>query len=373
MPAVSGGLGAGYRGLGSLTISEGVAVSSSTGLLGSDAGSTGLATITGAGSNWTNRFALLVGFSGSGALRVEAGGDVTSAAGYLGSGSGSTGTASITGAGSMWISSSTLYVGRHGSGALRVEAGGQVSNAFGYLGYYSGSTGTATITGAGSTWTNSSELDVGLLGSGVLTITTGGLVSVGGSLTIDSNGGGDSFVNLATGGMLALWGNADDSLAQFLGLVAGTDAIRYWNAGLADWAPLTAGIFGVDYTLQYQGAGDLTGYTLLTVLAPGPPGDFNFDGRVDGDDLLAWQRGNSPMPNSPEDLATWRANFGVGATTPATTAIPEPGTVGLVGLAFARLLVDGRLTRSRTRKNYGRRQGGGSKLGRASTSMVTFG
>jgi fibronectin-binding autotransporter adhesin len=336
--AAGGGLGAGYKGLGSLTMSEGAAISSSGGYLGYNSGSTGTGTITGAGSRWTIGSALYVGNSGSGSLRVAAGGQVSNNSAYLGYNSGSTGTATITGTGATWTNSSRLYVGNSGSGALRVEAGGEVSNSgVGYLGDSTGATGTATITGAGSKWTNSSALYVGRLGSGSLTITTGALVGVGGTLTIDANGGGDSFVNLATGGMLALWGNADDSLAQFLGIVAGTDAILYWNAGLASWTPLTAATLGVDYTLQYLSAGDLTGYTLLTVLAPGPPGDFDGDGRVDGADFLTWQRGDSPLPNSPDDLATWRANLGLGATTPATTAIPEPGTFALFGLAFASL------------------------------------
>jgi T5SS/PEP-CTERM-associated repeat protein len=255
----------------------------------------------------------------------------------------------ITGAASTWTHSSTLYVGRSGSGALRVEAGGQVSSATGYVGFSANSTGGATITGAGSNWANSSTLTVGYIGSGSLTITAGGLVRVHGTLRIDSNDGGDSFINLATGGMLALWGDADDSLAQFLDLVAGTDAIRYWSPSLVNWAPLAAATLGVDYALQYQSAGDLTGYTLLTVLAPGPPGDFDFDGRVDGADFLAWQRGNSPMPNSPEDLATWRANLGLGAATSAATAIPEPGTLAMVGLAVASLLPSCRSTRIRQR------------------------
>jgi T5SS/PEP-CTERM-associated repeat protein len=293
---VAGGvLGAGYKGVGSLTIAEGVAVFSSHGYLGYSTGSTGAATITGEGSTWTNDFELMVG--------------------------------------------------RSGSGSLRVEAGGQVSSAGGYVGDNPNSTGAATITGAGSVWTNSSALYVGLSGSGALTITDGGLVSVRGTLRIDHNGGGDSYINLATGGMLALWGNADDSLAQFLGLVSGTDAIRYWSPSLASWTPLTAATLGLDYTLQYQDAGDLTGYTLLTVLAPGPPGDFDFDGRVDGADFLAWQRGSSPMPNSPEDLATWRANVGLGATTPAATAVPEPETFALVALAVAGLVLACRPTR----------------------------
>jgi T5SS/PEP-CTERM-associated repeat protein len=255
-------------------------------------------------------------------------------------------------------------VGDNGNGALRVEAGGQVSNTSAYLGDGYGTTGTATIIGAGSKWTNDGYLFVGNHGSGALTIAAGGLVSVRVSLVIDSDGNGDNFVNMAAGGMLALWGNAQSSLSEFLdlvsgGLFSGTDAIRYWNASLANWAPLTAATLGVDYTLQHQTTGDLTGYTLLTVLAPGPPGDFNLDGRVDGADLLAWQRGNSPMPNSTEDLASWQANFGLGATTQATTAVPEPQTFALVGLASATLLLGGRSTRGRKRScPWGRRPPG---------------
>ncbi len=67
--------------------------------------------------------------------------------------------------------------------------------------------------------------------------------------------------------MLALRGDADDSLTQFLGLVVGPGGIRYWDDGLADWAVLTGATPGIDYTLEYLTTGELAGYTLLTVCA----------------------------------------------------------------------------------------------------------
>jgi hypothetical protein len=55
------------------------------------------------------------------------------------------------------------------------------------------------------------------------------------------------------------------------------------------------------------------------------PGDFNFDGVVDGADCLAWQRGHSPSGAGPADLEAWQASFGAG--TAITQGVPEPATV----------------------------------------------
>lgn len=48
-----------------------------------------------------------------------------------------------------------------------------------------------------------------------------------------------------------------------------------------------------------------------------PAGDFNTDGNIDGADFLLWQRGGSPDPNSPEDLADWQGNYGEPAVASA--------------------------------------------------------
>jgi hypothetical protein len=54
-------------------------------------------------------------------------------------------------------------------------------------------------------------------------------------------------------------------------------------------------------------------------------GDFDQDGDVDGADFLRWQRGQSPNPLSPHDLAQWRTNFGQStAATAIGSIVPEP-------------------------------------------------
>jgi T5SS/PEP-CTERM-associated repeat protein len=125
--------------------------------------------------------------------------------------------------------------------------------------------GEVTVDGAGSAW-NCSELSFGPEGGGVLNITGDGQISVAEILATYSY----AEINMATGGMLALYGDADDSLADFLGLIDEySDAIRYWDDSIADWADITGATYGEDYTLKYITEGDLAGNTMLTVPEPG--------------------------------------------------------------------------------------------------------
>lgn len=169
-------------------------------------------------------------------------------------------------------------MGDEGVGTLNITNGGSVCTEGGsiygsasYIGNHFGSTGTVSVSGNGSTWTCSNDLLIGLEGGGTLSIDEGGLVSVAETLSLDPlDNGLDSSINMSTGGMLALAGEADDSLTAFLDLVEGTDAIRFWDDSLTDWALLTTATMGLDYTLEYLTTGDLTGYTLLTVAVPEP-------------------------------------------------------------------------------------------------------
>jgi hypothetical protein len=70
--------------------------------------------------------------------------------------------------------------------------------------------------------------------------------------------------------------------------------------------------------------------SVLIVPSLGIPGDFDGNGRVNGDDLMVWQR-NTSVGN----LADWRANFGMPGTSVNAAGVPEPSSIALAGLAVA--------------------------------------
>jgi hypothetical protein len=66
------------------------------------------------------------------------------------------------------------------------------------------------------------------------------------------------------------------------------------------------------------------------------PGDFDFDGDVDGRDFLMWQRGQSPSPGSPTDLAAWSSHYGEGVSENLSTVqIPEPHSLVIAACVLA--------------------------------------
>jgi hypothetical protein len=68
------------------------------------------------------------------------------------------------------------------------------------------------------------------------------------------------------------------------------------------------------------------------------PGDFNESGgQVDGNDLLAWQRGEAPGGMTDEELTVWKNNYGLPLATVAVSAVPEPASAALLLGAIATL------------------------------------
>ncbi len=98
----------------------------------------GDATITGAGSSWTQDGTLAVGwtnsvagFTATGTLNIENAGYVQSASGVIGRGTGSNGTVNVTGNNSRWDVDSDLYVGgastgQGGIGLINIDADGSI-------------------------------------------------------------------------------------------------------------------------------------------------------------------------------------------------------------------------------------------------------
>jgi hypothetical protein len=92
---------------------------------------------------------------------------------------------------------------------------------------------------------------------------------------------------------------------------------------------------------------------LLTNNAPAANADFNSDGKVDGADLLIWQRSlnsgttratgdaNGDGAVNAADLAVWKSHFGLASSTGAAAAVPEP-TAWLLSLAVCGGLALGR-------------------------------
>jgi T5SS/PEP-CTERM-associated repeat protein len=185
----------GHHGNGSLRIEDGGQVNTgSYAVVGYDAtatsSSSGTAVVSGAGSRWTHTGGLYVGDYSTGTLTIEAGGVVNSQGGFLGDGTTTAvGTAIVRGAGSRWNNTSQLTLGTYGSGMMTIEDGAVVTSYVGYLAYWAGTRGDMTVRGAGSKWTNTTDVYVGQGGNGTLTITNGGQVSnVAGYLAYASPG-----------------------------------------------------------------------------------------------------------------------------------------------------------------------------------------
>jgi CubicO group peptidase (beta-lactamase class C family) len=106
------------------------------------------------------------------------------------------------------------------------------------------------------------------------------------------------------------------------------DALAAGARGFHSWIDKDCGLvmtFATEET-HFANVEVLSSLMHVAILqAVAEPGDFNFDGVVDGRDFLAWQRGESPSPLSAGDLAVWQANYG--EVIGGALAVPEPWTI----------------------------------------------
>jgi hypothetical protein len=105
-----------------------------------------------------------------------------------------------------------------------------------------------------------------------------------------------------------------------------------WATASVVDSSFASGIAGVIVDENFGGLPILGVWDDLTVeaIVPDIDPDFDGDGDVDGADFLLWQRGGTPSPLSPDELAAWQSDFG---TLPSTglSAVPEPSALLLVG------------------------------------------
>ena len=369
----------GYSGSGTLSVTNGASVTSTAGTiagiaydgayLGYNAGSTGTATVDGAGSKWTNSGGLTIGSGGTGTLNITNGSSVSvtgattvgahgainfgTNGGTLTTGSLYAGASQLSGTGTISTSgivsdanivfdashgasqsfavngvtvnlnlssAGNLGVGYFSSGTLGISGGVNVASNTGYLGYNSGSTGTATVTGPGSAWTNSGALYVGNSGTGILSITNGGSVtSYGGYIgyntgsagTVTVDGAGSSWTSTVSG---ALAGNLTIG-------GSGTGALNITNGSSVNvTGTTTVGSLG---TVNFGPSGG----TLNTGLLNAASSQFSGTGTIIthgwlGDLDLAF---NGPS-TAPVTLATW-----TGANQNVTVGLDLSGSGGIVG------------------------------------------
>jgi T5SS/PEP-CTERM-associated repeat protein len=373
----AGQLVVGYRGSGKLTVQNGgtlysgPAISSPQTYIAQEAGSIGEVLITGSGSTWVNRSRMQVGSAGNGSLTVSNGAHVRSLDTFIG-----TGAVLIDGPGSTLINESNYGFAAGsvsvGIGTLTITNGGRLQSSNGSI-----NVGTVTISGLGSEWINDDDISVS---NGTLNVLDGGQVSDNGTIFVSNNGilSGNGLVSAtvsnsgviapgASSGTLQISGsyqqtsigkvhieiasNSSFDKLAVMGdvLLAGTLQVSLIENyapplntvfDILDWSSLDGTFNAINLPILDSGLGWDTSqlYTTGTLsVVAGIPGDFDFDGDVDGRDFLIWQR----IP-SVGNLSDWQTNYGVSALTAASTAVPEPNTFGLLFLISLILAVSSR-------------------------------
>lgn len=253
---------------GTVTVEGGGKLTDFGGFIGNLPGSQGTVTVSGAGSIWTNTGTIVVGGQGAGTLTIQDGGTVNSGGGgSVGLSAGSTGIVTVTGSGSNWTNRTGggLNIGSLGTGALLITNGGMVINDTAFtanVGNASGSQGTVAVTGAGSTWSNSSGVNIGNLGTGTLTIAEGGVVNGPVVIAADTRGIGTLNVGAGAGSPAAAPGTLN---AQRVIFGAGTGTINF-NHTSPDYvfAPVISGVGTINVlagTTRFAGANDYGGPT----------------------------------------------------------------------------------------------------------------
>jgi hypothetical protein len=151
---------------------------------------------------------------------------------------------------------------------------------------------------------------------------------------------------LVIGDELALGGRFEATLADGLAPAAG-NVFAIATAAAVDGNFTSFALPSLASGLHWQLNAAPSGLSLAVLSGGPPPGDYDYTGAADGRDFLTWQRGGSPNPQSPTDLAAWQMTFGTSASAPPGAAVPEPNAAILFLTAVATLRL-----RSRRRSEH---------------------
>ena len=332
----------GGLGNGTLTIAGGGSVSSGSGYIGGNSAPVFNGTVNVGGgvgsSQWTNSGPLYVGYSGRGTLNITGGGSVSTTSNiYLAYSSGGTVTVGGGVGSSMLMGGDTLYVGTSADGTLNVTGGGIVSAKNGTIGDGTFRIGKVNVGGGTgpSSLSLSGQLHIGNQGTGILNVTAGGSVSVGGTYTQNASStlafalndvlSQPGHVPLSITGAASLAGTLEiDPAAGFVPTVGETFDVLTAAGGVSgtfsasntNWVGSWHRVFFS--TIYSANKVTISVNSVVSFL----PGDYNGNGIVDAADYTVWRdhlgqnfalQNRDPSASGPigaGDYTFWVTHFG---------------------------------------------------------------
>jgi T5SS/PEP-CTERM-associated repeat protein len=148
------------------------------------AAGTGLVTVDGSGSTWTNSGYIQLGgspdYGGSqGTLSIKNGGVVNCGRIDMGDGNSAKGVVKVDGIGSALICSGSLTVGNDGSGSISISNGASLRSGYSIINSILGSGTSVSVNGAGSSWICSNNIILGGTNPVSLSISGGTVITTG--------------------------------------------------------------------------------------------------------------------------------------------------------------------------------------------------
>ncbi len=232
----TGDLTIGGQGSGTLMVVNGGTLSSGDATIGDEEDADGMATVTGTGSNWTAT-GLTVGGKGDGTLNIENGGVVTvnNTQLVIGDQPGSTGVITLSGAGSKLNFTGQLQVGEDGTGLFAVQGGASYTGHAVVVGDKADGVGTLNVDGTGTMMEVQTDFNVGEKGNGTLNVTNSAKLLNDGDATLADMALSVATAKIDTGGLWTVNGNLTvGGQAQASLTITGGSMVSAYNMTIGD-------------------------------------------------------------------------------------------------------------------------------------------